>query len=178
MSFSSYKKSFGTEQITQQVRVEWDKQVQIHTNPLLPDDVDEYGNLPSLRCGWKSCGKTFNSKQELLNHVKLYMGRIYVDRFHTNCKNILENNPDVTLSEFEEKVRHSYPETYVNLIRHEDIKAYFDQFQMIFKKHQIQKDVIHQPIAQKETVEILFDFRIQSMKKLMEDNTIPQQFIQ
>eukprot|EP01083_Nonionella_stella_P305380 1065068_1 len=173
MSWSGYKQSFEN----QQLKHEYEKQLQIHSVPSLPDDVDEYGNLPNLRCGWKACGKTFHSKEELLNHVKLYMDRAYVDRFHINCKNVLEMHPDLTLSEFEKALKDCYPETKQKLISHEDVKAYYDQFQPYFKSHEFQKNVSHQPAVNKEIAEILFGFRIQSMKTLMRQNRIPQQFI-
>eukprot|EP01083_Nonionella_stella_P247872 858912_1 len=83
------------------------RQVQrIHAD--LPDDVDEYGNLPQLKCGWTKCGRIFNSKDALLAHVKQCISHPFVGRFHLNCKNILENHPDLTFKQFSQKVKDCY----------------------------------------------------------------------
>eukprot|EP00484_Ammonia_sp_Unknown_P025717 CAMPEP_0197033750 /NCGR_PEP_ID=MMETSP1384-20130603/12076_1 /TAXON_ID=29189 /ORGANISM="Ammonia sp." /LENGTH=178 /DNA_ID=CAMNT_0042463601 /DNA_START=55 /DNA_END=591 /DNA_ORIENTATION=+ len=177
MSFSGYKQTFGTQKVTEEMQQEHEKEIQIHSNPLLPDNVDEYGNLPQLTCGWKACSKRFESKEELLEHVKYCMPHKFIDRFHTNCKFVLENHPELTLQEFEQKVRECYPEEKAALINHQDLLAYYNQFQTVFKQHEMEKDVEHPSMSSKQTAEILFDFRIQSQKKLMAQNKIPQQFI-
>lgn len=179
MSWSGYKQSFGTEYVTEELIKHRENQIKIHTNPPLPDDVDEYGNLPNLRCGWKQCGMVFETREDLMEHVKQYIvpHKNYINRFHVNCKMILENNPDLTLSEFEEKLKSSYPDQIAKSIQHSDVIAYYNQFQTIFKMHQKEKNVEHQPLVNKETAEILFNFRIESQKKLIKENKIPQQFI-
>eukprot|EP01084_Bolivina_argentea_P145535 255073_1 len=73
-------------QLQQTLRAEHEKEIEIHSNPILPDIVDEYGNLPSLRCGWSKCGKTFDTKDELLEHVRSCIPHTYLGRFHINSK--------------------------------------------------------------------------------------------
>lgn len=178
MSWSGYKQSFGTEQMTEYLKQQHIKQIEKHSNPILPDDVDSHGNLPKLRCGWSSCGLIFETRKDLMEHIKdCIPHKSYINRFHVNCKMVLENNPDLTLSEFEEKVKSQYPESISKLIKHSDLIAYYNQFHVIFKMHQNEKNVEHQPLVNKEIAAILFDFRIQSQKKLMKENKIPQQFI-
>ena len=72
-----------------QLQQQHEYEIELHSNPILPDDIDEYGNLPKLRCGWTKCGKIFTSKQPLLDHVKQCIPHIFVGRFHLNCKYIM-----------------------------------------------------------------------------------------
>mmetsp|Transcript_56460 Transcript_56460/g.93997 ORF Transcript_56460/g.93997 Transcript_56460/m.93997 type:complete len:179 (-) Transcript_56460:178-714(-) len=177
MSFKGYKESFGTQQITNQLKDEHEHEIKLHSHPLLPNNVDEFGNLPRLQCGWKACGKKFESREQLLDHVKYCMPHKFIDRFHTNCKNVLERDPSLTLAEFMHKVRDFYPAEKAELIMDDDLVAYYNQFDVTFKQHEHQKDVQHLPAVNKELAEILFDFRIQSMKKFMAEHTIPEQFV-
>ena len=86
-----------------------------------------------LEAMWNS----IDNRKDLMEHVKDCMPRkAYIDRFHVNCKFVLENNPDLTLSEFSNKVKSYYPEETAKLIADSDLMAYYNQFQTIFKMHQ------------------------------------------
>eukprot|EP01083_Nonionella_stella_P013772 38730_1 len=86
----------------------------IHTNPILPDDVDRNGDLPYLRCGWKKCGETFENRDQLLNHVRFALygdKRPLLHGFHMHCQDVIRNNPTISLSNFKKRVRNSFQNT-------------------------------------------------------------------
>eukprot|EP01084_Bolivina_argentea_P132636 234072_1 len=163
---------------TKEMLIEKQKMKKLHSDPILPDNIDEFGNLPELQCGWTKCGQVFKSKEALLRHVKEYCRHPFVPRFHINCKNILEMNPDLTLDEFAQKVQDCYEPHDAEHIEHNELVNYYNKFQTVFKKHQFIKDATKMPSAQKEKAEILFNYRIESQHKLIQQNQIPQEFPQ
>eukprot|EP01084_Bolivina_argentea_P303914 524808_1 len=150
----------------------------LHSNPILPDNIDDFGNLPELQCGWKKCGRRFQSKDALLRHVREFLPHPFVRRFHVNCKQILETNPDLSLREFERKVKDCYEKRDADHIKHAELVDYYNKLQTVFKEHQFIKDATKMPLAQKEKAEILLNYRIESQHKLMEENQIPEEFPQ
>lgn len=163
---------------TKERLIEEKKMQQLHTDPPLPDDIDEYGNLPRLRCGWKKCGKEFKSKDALMAHVRKCIPHPFVARFHLNCKNILEQNPELRVDEFVQKVMDCYEKEDQQHIERRELVAYYNKFQPLFKEHDIIKDTHKMSSVKKEIAEILFNFRIESQKRLAAQNDIPNQFVQ
>ena len=80
--------------------------IELHSNPILPDDIDEYGNLPELRCGWTKCGKLFDNRDKLLDHVRRCIPHPFLHRFHLHCRTVLEPNPNLSFKKFSDKVIH------------------------------------------------------------------------
>lgn len=107
--------------------------IEIHSNPILPDDIDEFGNLPELRCGWSKCGKLFDNRDKLLDHVRRCIPHGFVHRFHLNCRTILEPNPRLTFQQFSKKTLALFEEKKKRLINEKELKAYYDQFQSMFQ---------------------------------------------
>mmetsp|Transcript_37026 Transcript_37026/g.60918 ORF Transcript_37026/g.60918 Transcript_37026/m.60918 type:complete len:178 (+) Transcript_37026:94-627(+) len=150
----------------------------LHADPPLPDDVDEHGNLPELKCGWKKCGKEFKSRDALMAHVRKCIPHPFVGRFHINCKNVLENDPEITLDEFLQRVMDCYEAEDAEHIERKELVTYYNQFQPLFKNHHFhEKHSDHINESAKEMAEILFNFRIESQKHLAAQNMIPDQFI-
>jgi len=115
----------------------FDELVEIHTNPLLPDDVDSDGNLPELRCGWKRCGMVFDNRDRLLNHVTKFIGcNAMVHRFHVYCRTVLEPTPDMPLDEFSEKAMAMFPPKAKATLEAQKgvFKTYYTQFQPMFQQ--------------------------------------------
>jgi len=108
--------------------------IEIHNNPMLPDDVDEDGNLPEFRCGWKRCGKVFDNRDRLLNHVAKFLQSPFVHRFHLHCGMVLEPTPNMEFAEFRQKVLAMTPQEKRPNIQDIHFKTYYDQFQPIFRK--------------------------------------------
>jgi len=108
---------------------------EIHTNPVLPDDIDELGNLPYLKCGWKRCGQVFLNRDHLLEHVKrcIAADHALLHRFHVHCRSVLEANPDLSVNEFSAKVKPLFKEKTA-LVTDKCLEAYHKQFQPFFKK--------------------------------------------
>ena len=167
-----------TQKETKKRLIEEKQERELHSDPPLPDDIDEYGNLPQLKCGWKKCGKTFATKDALLIHVRKCIPHPFVARFHLNCKNILEINPEITLDQFIQKVMDCYDENDQKNIDKKELICYYNHFQPLFKEHDKCKDTTKMSSVQKEIAEILFKFRIESQKKLSAQNNIPKQFLQ
>eukprot|EP00484_Ammonia_sp_Unknown_P020122 CAMPEP_0197035220 /NCGR_PEP_ID=MMETSP1384-20130603/13076_1 /TAXON_ID=29189 /ORGANISM="Ammonia sp." /LENGTH=178 /DNA_ID=CAMNT_0042465251 /DNA_START=83 /DNA_END=619 /DNA_ORIENTATION=- len=162
---------------TKEKLMEEERMKKLHHQPPLPDDVDEYGNLPQLRCGWRKCGQVFKTRDELMAHVRKCLPHPFVGRFHLNCKNVLENDPDLTLQEFMNRVVDCYDEADQRNIEREELVTYYKQFQPLFKAHYVhEKDTAKMSATKKELVEILFNFRIESQKNLASHNTVPDQF--
>lgn len=150
-------------------REEHMNEIAIHSNPILPDDIDEYGNLPLLRCGWTACGKTFDSRDQLMQHIKECIPNVFVDRLHVNCKNVLSNDADLTFAEFRKHVLDCYDNKTQQYIHDNELSAYYHKFQPLFKQHQFIKGDTKLSAAQKETVEILFNFRNEAQKEVIKE---------
>merc|ERR1719245_2581194 len=119
---------------------ERDAMIAMHSDPVLPDDVDQYGNLPYLRCGWKKCGKVFRNRDQLLNHVSKFIPHAFVHRFHLKCGRVLAANPDMSLQQFMTKARDSFDAYKRRYVLDKELTAYYNQFRPIFKKDDVSKD--------------------------------------
>lgn len=108
--------------------------IAMHSDPVLPDDVDEYGCLPELRCGWKRCGKVFDNRDKLLDHVRRCIPHVFVHRFHLHCRTVLEADPNLSLQQFCKKALHLFDEDKRKHISSKELAAYYEQFQPVFKK--------------------------------------------
>merc|ERR1719266_741973 len=98
---------------------------EIHTNPLIPDDVDENGNLPYLRCAWKRCGKVFEHRDQLLWHVRNARNGDLCTGFHINCRSVLYWNPEMELKEFLRRAQGQWRES--KRPSNESLTAYYNQ---------------------------------------------------
>ena len=123
-------------------RKNMEKLREIHTNPILPDNVDEYGNLPYLTCAWSRCGKTFDNRDQLLNHVRYALygeSRPLLHGFHSHCSQILCREPNMTLEQFKRKVRSSFSGSkyhqYIKLpVYDKKLKSFYQTFYKGAKK--------------------------------------------
>jgi len=107
---------------------------ELHSNPELPDEVDELGNLPYLRCGWKRCAKEFDNRDKLLDHVKRCIApKAFLHRYHLHCRAVLEANPNMDFDSFCKQVKEKFGEDKAKLIDNPELECYYKQFQPIFK---------------------------------------------
>mmetsp|Transcript_24376 Transcript_24376/g.39255 ORF Transcript_24376/g.39255 Transcript_24376/m.39255 type:complete len:327 (+) Transcript_24376:22-1002(+) len=146
-----------------------EQQLALHSHPILPDDVDEFGNLPHLRCGWTKCGQTFDSRDALMRHIKECIPNVFVDNLHKNCKNILVSQPELSLDEFCKLVKECYDAKTAHYIHHNELSAYYHHFQPLFKAHQHSTGDDKMTSAEKEKAEILFNYRNIAEKELVKE---------
>jgi len=110
--------------------------IDLHSNPAMPDDVDQWGNLPELRCGWKKCGRVFQNRDRLLTHVARFIPCRLIHRFHLRCRSVLEPNPSMSYEEFckqaLELFNHYEAKQLTEGENYTSLKAYYDQFQPFF----------------------------------------------
>lgn len=111
-----------------------EEMIAIHSDPVLPDDIDEYGNLPQFRCGWTKCGRIFTNRDQLLDHVSKFIPRVFVHRFHLKCGGVLEQNPDMTLKEFIKRAYDAFDPVARKNIDDAELIAYYNQFRPLFNK--------------------------------------------
>ena len=114
---------------------EIEKLYQIHTNPLLPDNVDMFGNLPLLTCAWSKCGQVFTNRDRLFAHVARVTKKPLAHRFHLYCRQILEPDPNQSYDQFLKAVRKKFDDSgrkALKMVKDEKIKTYYQQFVPIF----------------------------------------------
>merc|ERR1712048_661242 len=78
--------------------------VEIHSNPILPDGIDAWGNLPELRCAWTKCGKVWRT------------------------------NPNMSLEEFKQRMYVVFGQSVSSGVKDKQLACYYEQFRPIFKK--------------------------------------------
>ena len=108
--------------------------IAMHSDPILPDDVDEYGQLPQLRCGWKKCAKVFTNRDRLLNHVQRWIPHVFVHRFHLKCGIVLEENPEMTQQQFMKRAMAQFDADKRKDVTEQELIAYYNQFQPILRE--------------------------------------------
>merc|ERR1712039_1155726 len=108
--------------------------IALHSDPVLPDDVNAYGGLPELRCGWKKCGRVFDNRDRLLDHVSRCIPHVFVHRFHLNCRNVLESNPDLSFDAFKKRALATFDADKRKHVTEKELVAYYNQFKPMFKK--------------------------------------------
>merc|ERR1712013_250124 len=105
-------------------------QKQIHKG--LPDGVDEFGNLPQLRCAYSGCGMEFASREEMIAHVKQSRGGHLTRKFHKNCRSVLEPNPGMSFYDFKMAAKNLWTRAHPAKVL---LRAYYDQMQPIFMRN-------------------------------------------
>jgi len=108
--------------------------VEIHSNPILPDGIDAWGNLPELRCAWTKCGKVFRNRDQLLNHVRTYLPHKLLSGFHVKCGKVLRTNPNMSLEEFKQRMYVVFGQSVSSGVKDKQLACYYEQFRPIFKK--------------------------------------------
>jgi hypothetical protein len=106
------------------------EQYEIHTNPAIPDDVDENGYLPELRCAWSRCGQVFYCREDLLDHVRRARNGSLCTGFHINCRSVLRWNPEMGLEEFMEEAKQRWRPS--KRPSNESLIAFYNQMKPIF----------------------------------------------
>jgi len=107
--------------------------VEIHSNPILPDGVGKYGDLPYLRCAWTKCGKVFRNREQLLQHVIKYIPHKMISGFHVRCGEVLRKNPDMKLDEFMQRMYKAFGTEADDGSQDEPLACYYKQFQPILQ---------------------------------------------
>jgi len=134
-------------------RQNMEKLRELHTNPILPDDVDEDGNLPYLRCAWSRCGQQFNNRDQLLNHVRYALygeTRPLLHGFHLSCSQVLQSMPSISLEAFKTKVRASFGATkYAQYIR---LPMYDAKLEFYYKQNRGRKQGANNKAQQQPAV--------------------------
>ena len=101
---------------------------------MLPDDVDAWGNLPELRCGWKRCGREYANRDKLLDHVRRCIPHTFVHRFHVHCRMVLESAPHLSFEAFAERTLALFDDRNKKHVSEKELKAYYQQFREFFKQ--------------------------------------------
>jgi len=106
---------------------------EIHKNPKLPDEVDEFGNLPRSRCAYSQCGREFADREQLLEHVKRSKNGHLTRHFHRRLKSVLEPNPGMSYGQFLSTARQCWEAS--RCPAKAMFRAYYDQMQPIFMRN-------------------------------------------
>jgi len=106
---------------------------EIHSDPLLPDQYGDLGNLPYLKCAWKKCGKEFDNRDKLLDHVKRCLTLPFLHRFHLYCRSVLEPTPNMDFDSFSKQVHDKFGPEKSKFLDQASLRCYYQQFQPIFQ---------------------------------------------